>query len=214
MDNSLAADSSPDIRVIPLLCPECGHPLPAGEEDVIFTCATCVASWELTGGSLVRCELHHLGGEGDVRLPFWVLPFQVATREGVVETVAAYRNLTGSLPAGNSGADAGRPNLFVPACPFSSTASLVRSGRLLTLRQPAVIPVPCLPGRIAPIVFREEDARIVGEVILLATVTEARKNMFSFLESFSFRPGKGMLCTVPFHENGLKFYHAGMNLEL
>jgi hypothetical protein len=206
--------SSLDIRVIPLLCPECGHPLPAGEDDVIFVCASCAAPWELECGSLVRREMHHLGGEGDVRLPFWVLPFHVTTREGSVATLAAYRNLTGSLPVGNGGVDAVSPNLFVPACPFSSPAHLVRSGRLLTLRQPPVTPVPCRPERIAPIVFREEDARNMGEVILLATVTEARKKSFAFLESFSFRPLTGILCTIPFQEKGLKLYHAGMNLEL
>jgi hypothetical protein len=219
MDNSLAAHSSLDIRVIPLLCPGCGNPLPAGEDDVIFVCASCAASWELVDGSLVRRELYHLAGKGDVRLPFWILPFwilpfQVTTREGVVEILAAYRNLTGSLPVGNGGVDAVSPNLFVPACPFSSPTHLVRAGRLLTLRQPSVTPVPCRPERIAPIVFREEDARNMGEVILLATVTEERKKSFAFLESFSFRPAKGMLFTIPFEEKGSKFYHAGMNLEL
>jgi len=214
MDNSLTANSSLDIRVISLLCPGCGHPLPAGEDDVIFVCASCTASWELVDGSLARRELYHLPGKGDVRLPFWILPFQVTTREGVVETLAAYRNLTGSLPVGNGGVDAVSPNLFVPACPFSSPTHLVRAGRLLSLRQPSVTPVPCRPERIAPIVFREEDARNMGEVVLLATVTEARKKAFAFLESFSFRPAKGMLCTIPFEEKGPKFYHAGMNLEL
>jgi hypothetical protein len=214
MDNSLAAISSLDIRVIPLVCPECGHPLPAGEDDVIFVCASCAASWELVDGSLARRELHHIDGRGDVRLPFWVLPFHVETCEGTVETMARFRILTGSLPVGNYRTDAGPPNLFVPACPFSSPPHLVRSGRLLTLRQPAVTPIPCRPGRIAPIVFREEDARNIGEVILLAAVTEARKKSFAFLESFSFRPGTGMLCTIPFEEKGLKFYHSGMNLEL
>jgi hypothetical protein len=214
MDNSLAGNSSLDIRVIPLLCPECGHPLPAGEDDVIFVCASCAASWELVDGSLARRELYHLAGRGDVRLPFWVLPFHVETCEGTVKTMARFRALTGSLPVGNGGVDSVSPNLFVPACPFSSPTHLVRAGRLLSLRQPAVTPVPCRPDRIAPIVFREEDARNMGEVILLAAVTEARKKSFSFLESFSFRPGAGMLCTIPFEEKGLKLYSAGMNLEL
>jgi hypothetical protein len=214
MDSIRTVQDSLDIRVIPLLCPDCGNRLPAGEDDVIFFCASCAASWELAEGSLMRRELHHAGGVGDVRLPFWILPFQVTTREGTVATRAAFRNLTGSLSVGDGDAEAEPPNLFVPACPFSSPPHLIRAGRLLTLRQPAVTPVPCRPERIAPIVFREEDAGNMGEVILLATVTEARKKSFSFLESFSFRSGKGMLCTIPFEEKGPKYYHAGMNLEL
>lgn len=207
-------DRTADIRVIPLLCPECGNRLSAGEDDVIFVCASCASCWELTEGSLTRRELHHAGGVGDVRLPFWILPFQVTTQEGSVATRAAFRSLTGSLPVGDDGSANGFPNLFIPACPFPSPPHLIRAGRLLTLRQPTVEPVSCRPGRIAPIVFREEDARNMGEVILLAAVTEARKKSFAFLESFSFRPGKGMLCTFPFTEKGLKLYHAGMNLEL
>lgn len=207
-------DRAADIRVIPLLCPECGNRLSAGEDDVIFVCASCASCWELTEGSPARRELHHAGGVGDVRLPFWILPFHVTTREGAVGTRAAFRSLTGSLPVGDGGSDNGLPNLFVPACPFPSPPHLIRAGRLLTLRQPAVAPIPCRPERIAPIVFREEDARNMGEVILLATVTEARKKSFAFLDSFSFRPGKGMLCTIPFERRGPKFYHAGMNLEL
>ncbi|NMC72793.1 MAG: hypothetical protein GYA56_00245 [Geobacteraceae bacterium] len=207
-------DRAGDIRVIPLLCPGCGGRLPAGEDDVIFVCAPCASCWELADGSLARRELHHAGGAGDVRLPFWILPFQVTTREGSVATRAAFRSLAGSLPVGDTGSDSDLPNLFVPACSFPSPPRLVRAGRLLTLRQPAVVPVACRPGPIAPIVFNEKDARNMGETILLATVTEARKESFAFLESFSFRPGTGRLCTIPFERKDSKFYHPAMNLEL
>lgn len=207
-------DRSGDIRVIPLLCPECGSLLPAGADDVLYVCARCGACLELADESLARRRLYHAHGDGDVLFPFWVLPFQAATREGRVATRAAFRNLCGSLPSVNGNAEEDPPDLYIPASPFSSPQHLVRAGRLVTLRQPELTLVPRQAGRIAPIVFREEDARTMGEAILLAVVTEARKKSLPFLETFSFHPGTGMLVTIPFQEKGVKLYHAGMNLEL
>lgn len=206
-------DSPSVIRVIPLVCPECGRSLPAGEDDALFYCARCAVAWELEGAGLARREVCHLAGEGEVLLPFWILPFQVTTREGAVGTVEQYRGLSGAIGNGGS-AQGGPPLLYVPAYPFQSPLHLIRTGRLLTLRQPVMMLSRSRPSRIQPVFFREDDARKTGETILLATVTEERRRALGFLESFSCRFGKGRLCTIPFSANGSKFYHAGMNLEL
>lgn len=202
------------IRIVPLLCPECGRSLPAGEDDVIFYCATCDMAFEIEAGVLVRRELAHLAGTGDVRLPFWIIPFQVATGEGSVGTVQAYRLLSGTMAAGSDSVKSGPPLLFVPACAFAATPLHVRAGRLLTLQQPALAVDRSRPVRIEAIVFSEADARSMAESILLATLTVERKKNRLFLKGFSCRFGKGRLVTIPFADRGSKLYHAGMNLEL
>lgn len=207
-------DRTGDIKVIPLLCPACGSRLPSEEEDVIFVCLSCNASWELVDGSLTMRELRHAEGSGDLLIPFWILPFRVTTREGVVASRGGFRNLTGSLPSGGGDGEDSPPLLFVPACAFLSPPQLVRAGRLITLRQPPLSFIERRDVRVAPIVFREDDARNMGEIILLSTVTEARKKSYTFLESFSFHPGKAILCTIPFTRQGAKLFHSAMNLEL
>jgi len=207
-------DSPFELKVIPLLCPDCGRSLPAGEDDALFYCADCAVAWELEGTGLARREVYHLAGEGTLILPFWILPFRVTTREGTVGTVEDYRGLSGAVGNGNGPARSGLPLLYVPAYPFQSPLHLIRAGRLLTLRQPVMTIAGSRPSRIHSVVFREEDARKTGAAILLATVTEDRKRALRFLESFSCTFGKGRLCTIPFAENGSKFYHAAMNLEL
>lgn len=207
------ADDS-HIRIIPLLCPECGNSLPAGEDDVIFFCATCNLAFEIEAGRLAQREIQHLAGQGDVCLPFWILPFQVVTGEGDVRTVREFRLLAGVVATGPGGERTGVPLLFVPACSFATTPLQVRAGRLLTLQQPVLSVGRSKPSRVAPIVFREADARTMGESILLATVTVERKKSRLFLEGFSCRFGKGRLVTIPFADRGGRLYHAGMNLEM
>lgn len=203
-----------NIKVVPLLCPECGRPLPAGEHDVIFHCTPCALAMEIEGGRLARRELRHLAGQGEVRLPFWIFPFRVDSGEGSVRTVPEYRLLAGVVATGSDSDRSGPPLLFVPACSFPTTPLHVRAGRLLTLQQPALAVDRSKAVRIEPIVFRESDARVMGESILLATVTVERKRNRLFLEGFSSRLGKGRLVTIPFADHGGKLYHAGMNLEL
>ncbi len=202
------------VRVIPLLCPECGRSLPAGEHDVIFHCADCDLAVEIEDGKLARRELRHLAGQGEVRLPFWIFPFRVDSSEGSVRTVPEYRLLAGVVATGSDAERSGPPLLFVPACSFATTPLHVRAGRLLTLQQPVLAVDRSKPVGIEPIVFREPDARIMGQSILLATVTVERKRNRLFLEGFSGSLGKGRLATIPFADRGGKLYHAGMNLEL
>lgn len=203
-----------NIRVVPLLCPECGRSLPSGEHDVLFHCTNCDQALEIEGGKLARRELLHLAGQGDVRLPFWIFPFRVASSEGEVRTVPEYRLLAGVVTSGGSAVRSGPPLLYVPACSFATTPLHLRAGRLLTLQQPAFAVDGAAPVRIEPIVFRESDARTMGESILLATVTVERKRNRFFLEGFSCSFGKGKLATIPFDGRGGKLYHAGLNLEL
>jgi hypothetical protein len=210
--SSMAEGSN--LKVVPLLCPDCGRSLPAGEHDVIFHCAACDLALEIEEGRLARRELLHFAGQGDVRLPFWLLPFRVDTVEGSVRSVREYRLLAGTMDTGGNAERSGPPLLFVPACSFATTPLHVRAGRLLTLKQPVFAVDRSKPVRIEPIVFREADALTMGESILLATVTVERKKNRLFLEGFSCSFGRGRLATIPFADRGGKLYHAGMNLEL
>jgi hypothetical protein len=202
------------LLVVPLICPECGHPLPAGDDDVIFFCASCASALEINGGVLVKREINHLAGDGDCHISFWVMPFQACTGDMKVESVEGFRSLSGSVTPPGASRLSGPPLIFVPSSPFSSPPLLVRAGRLLTLRQPALTASATRPGQVAPIVFTEEDAGKMAEIILLATVASDRKKNPRFMETFSCRLGKGKLCTIPFEETSGKLYHAGMNLEL
>lgn len=211
-----------DLRVIPLRCPACGATLEAGGEDVIFPCKPCGTYRELVGEDLVLREIVHVSGPDldappavreMVRLPFWVFPFRAATVGGEVATLREYLALVGSVTRLSPGRQEKPPLVFVPAF-AAKPASLLRAGRLLTLRSPAFGRSAGVPARMAPIVFREADARAMTEAVVLATVATERRVNQRFLESFAVRCGAGRLLSIPFDQRDERLYQPDLDLEI
>ncbi|MBT1077295.1 hypothetical protein [Geobacter grbiciae] len=212
-----------DLRVIPLRCPACGATLEAGGEDVIYPCKPCGSYRELVGEDLVQREVVHVAGPDlDAppaarrempRLPFWVFPFRAATVGGEVATLREYLALAGSVSQLSPGRGEKPPLVFVPAFAAKS-ASLLRAGRLLTLRSPAFGRSVGVPSRVAPIVFREADARALAEAVVLATVATERRVNQRFLDSFAVRCGAGRLLSIPFDDRVGRLHQPDLDLEI
>ncbi len=212
-----------DLRVIPLRCPACGAALAAGGDDVIFPCKPCGTYRELMGEDLVLREIVHVAGPDldappttrreMLRLPFWVFPFRATTIGGEVATLREYLALAGSVTQLSPGRQEKPPLVFVPAFAAKSTP-LLRAGRLLTLRSPAFGRSTGVPARVAPIVFRETDAKAVAEAMVLATVATERRVNQRFLESFAVRCGAGRLLSIPFDPRDERLYQPDLDLEI
>lgn len=195
--------------------------MPVAGDAVLYHCPPCGALWELTGDRLTeRPMLHGAGadlsgmspGEPFRRVAFWVFPFRAATAAGEVRTMADYFTLVGNPRQFTAGGGEKPPLVFVPAFALLP-AQLLRAGRLLTIRGAAFRPGTGLPPRLAPVVFREEDARVLAETIVLATVTEERRLSPQFLDAFSVRTGPGRLLTVPLQALEGRFLLPELNLE-
>jgi hypothetical protein len=116
-----------------LACPQCGAPLAAEGEDVVYYCTACASGFRLAteadvprtgateragaalvapGEGLVRVEVSFLAAPGAViarHLPFWLLPATVTiqSREAAGGTVAGLLHFfTGGAEAGSAGGPA------------------------------------------------------------------------------------------------------------
>ena len=66
------------VRVLALLCPDCGAGLRGLSEDRVFFCPTCPRGFSVRGDAdgghaLVGTPLRYRAGDGDLYLPFWRL---------------------------------------------------------------------------------------------------------------------------------------------
>ncbi|MGH7299074.1 MAG: hypothetical protein ACREJE_01510 [Candidatus Rokuibacteriota bacterium] len=78
-----ATDEPRTVGLRPLVCPNCGGPLPVAPDHVIFSCGTCNRAWQIHGVELTEMphEIADIAGEGPspgpspdaVYLPFWQL---------------------------------------------------------------------------------------------------------------------------------------------
>lgn len=82
-------------------------------------------------------------------------------------------------------------------------------------RQPALLGDRRQNDRLGqhPGILLEEDARVLAETIVLATVTEERRLSPQFLDAFSVRTGPGRLLTVPLQALEGRFLLPELNLE-
>lgn len=203
-----------DLWVLPLICPGCGGRLAAESGSVIFPCGNCATLWEPEGEALMRQELHVLSGEGSIHVPFWLFPFQITTRDGTAGILAEYRGLTGNVNPLEPERQGTPPLAFVPAGTGMAPHLMVRAGRLLTIRSPALVRTKIFPVRFAAIGSRERDAARMTPTIVLATITEERRRSLPFLQAFTVTVGRGKLCAIPFEERGERLLHTAWSLEI
>ncbi|HKA61096.1 MAG TPA: hypothetical protein VKH83_01665 [Methylomirabilota bacterium] len=90
--DALVSQPGGDLRTVglrPLVCPNCGWPLPLEADDVIFFCASCTRAWQIHGVDLTEMpyEIAQVGAvakpdTATVHLPFWRLDPAVAGADG------------------------------------------------------------------------------------------------------------------------------------
>lgn len=202
------------INVVPLVCPSCSVGLPAGEGDRIHYCRRCGKGWELSESGFAEIQILHMSGDDPARFPFWIFQFAIQTPAGVCSTLEAYLSLTGNISRPDAERCTKPPVLFVPAFTSRNPQLVLRAGRLLTLRAPALSLTKGHPEKIIPVTMNEDDARVMGECIALSTLTEERKLNLQLLQGFTVRTGPGRLLTIPFAEREGRLFQPSMNLEI
>lgn len=203
-----------DLNLIPLICPQCGARLTVETGGVIFPCGACQSYWEPAEGRLERRELTILAGYGDLHLPYWLIPFRIATSGGLVTTLAEFRRLTGNITTLEPERHETTPIAFVPAGTGVAPHLMVRAGRLLTLRSPALVRTSTVPSRLATIGYCEADAAVMARTVVLAVCGEERRRNLNFLTEFRVTTGTGKLCAIPFEERGGRYLHTDWSLEV
>ena len=170
-----------------LKCPQCSTPVPAEENEMAWTCATCGAGLQLGANGLAPLPVHWAvsppSQRPDNSRPFWVFPGSVRfgnriSFSGHAEPEALWNNPV---------------RFFVPAyaCPLAQLQSL---GADLTRRQPALTPGPA--GVLKGCTFAPEDAQKAVEFVVL-TIEAARPDK---LRTVQFTPTLGApeLWVLPF----------------
>ena len=205
---------SQDLWLVPIVCPECGKGLPAKEDDVIFFCMVCQAAWELSGDSLVRRELFVVSGGGELQLPFWVFPFKVSTPDGNFDTMEAFHLLIGNVNPVPEPQRGKPPLLFAPAFSSGRSQQMLRTGKLLTVRNPYLTAAKRELTGTSPITLGEAVAKEMARIIAIATITAERQKNLRFVKSLSLQFGRGRLCIIPFDMRDNRLFNGEFNLEI
>jgi hypothetical protein len=206
--------SSQDLWLVPIVCPECGRGLPAKEDDVIFFCAVCQAAWELSGDSMVRRELFGVSGEGNLQLPFWVFPFRVTTPDGTFDTMEAFHLLIGNVNPVSEQQRGKPPLMFAPAFSSGRPQQMLRTGKLLTVRNPYLTAAKRKLTGTSPITLGEAAAKEMARIIAITTITSERQKNLRFVQSLSLQFGRGKLCIIPFDMRDNRLFNGEFNLEI
>jgi hypothetical protein len=203
-----------DLWLVPIVCPECGRGLPSKEDDVIFFCAVCQAAWELSGDSLARRELLVVSGAGNLQLPFWVFPFKLTTPDGICDTMEAFHLLIGNVNPVPEPQRGKPPLLFAPAFSSGRPQQMLRTGKLLTVRNPYLTVAKRQLTGTSPITLGEVAAKEIARIIAISTITSERQKNLRFVQSLSIQFGKGTLCIIPFDMRDNRLFNGEFNLEI
>lgn len=195
-----------------LKCPTCSTRLQAVPREVVHYCAACRGASELHGRETRPRPIFHAAGEGELVLPFWVVPFVLQAPGVRIRTRGDLARFSGAVEPGGEGRGEGPSLLFVPAFDLQAPR-LIRLGRQMTLRMPLLRAASRAPERIASVVVAEKDVAPMAEVVVVAAMPEERRMSFSFLKEFVLTLGTPRLCTIPFQARNGKSYNSELNLE-
>jgi hypothetical protein len=166
---------SASVELVLLKCPQCGTPVPAEEDEVAWTCATCGAGLLLTDDGLKPLKVQwaeRRHGTAAWR-PFWVIPGSVQFTDRQSFGRAAKPDEVWSGPV----------RFFVPAFP-ASLQEIEELGARMTRGQPTLTPGPP-QGPIRQCVLLPEDARQAAEFIVLTIEAERKDKLRSLRFSLS-----------------------------
>lgn len=202
------------LNIMPLICPVCSSRLQVGAQEVVFYCRNCRNASELSGNAIVKREILHAAGTGDIFLPFWTVPFRFAASGISVATRNDFSVFTGNIDRENGSENSMRPPvLYLPA--FQMLApQVIRLGRQMTLRMPVLQAAGNAPKSIEQIIISEGDVDKMAEAVIISATPEQRRKDYGFLASSAVRTGPGRLITIPFAKgHGGRYYSRELNLE-
>lgn len=198
---------SADFELVVLDCPQCGAPLAAEEEDLVYYCTACHSGFRVPeageeGGEgaakrLVPVEVSFLATPAqpaDLHLPFWLLPAQVeiVERKGSGDL---FRGLLRFFMGSDEETAAGEGTFAIPAF-RASLQRVVALAQRYTFERPATGELS--RERLLGGTCTVADARKLAEYVLIAS--EARKP--DMLEELRYRIsfGPARLLGVPFKQ--------------
>jgi hypothetical protein len=193
------------IRFLPLLCPECGHDLPAEPGAVALFCSYCARSWRAKGGRFVQLPYSIVDvsprGENTAFFPFWHLIVDVSglpikSRADLLLAAIPYRQPSTSwhheaaqllIPAFKL-----PPRLFLRVARNTSLASIHIPQDRLSLA----------PGtQTEPVRLPLEEAAQVAKVVL-AHLLSNRRRLYPLVPRTRLRLKRTSLLLLPFASQG------------
>lgn len=159
------------MKLLALMCPSCGAPLKAEDEDIVIMCRTCQSASHITDDGLTLHRVRFLEPEANSQPTHW-LP---------VWTYLGRVNLQRERQGGSRSAEReaeqfwSEPRrLFVPAWNLSPLAAS-RIGQELVEQQPVYHPIDAPPDAyMSPVTFPLEDASKLLELIVISMEAERR----------------------------------------
>lgn len=187
------------MKVVPALCPECGHDLEGGRGSVAFFCVNCSKAWYLSGTGLERMPFAVMPGGDDaaVHLPFWRIKAHVGGFS--LQSFGDLVRLANLPRAVKPEWESQEVFLWVPA--FKVHAGLLlRLSRQMTIDQPTgAREGERSPSSPYPVTFPIDEA---GESlkILIASLMAAKRRHWPMLKDVTVAPWDHLLVYVPFRQ--------------
>ncbi|MCC6187388.1 MAG: hypothetical protein IT318_00010 [Anaerolineales bacterium] len=161
------------VELVLLKCLKCGTPVPAEEDEVAWTCATCGQGLQLVEDGLVTLEVRWAaappGQRPDRWLPLWVMHGTVRFLRRETYSGRGEPHELWQQPA----------SFFVSAFPCS-LQQLERLGADLTQQQPQLQPGPAA-GPLRGCTLLPQDARAAAEFVVL-TIEAERKDKLKYVD--------------------------------
>ena len=205
-------------RLVRLDCSQCGAPLAAEGDDVVYYCTACRSGFRLEGGEagdaeerLERVEVAFVtlpGGTASRYLPFWLLPARVTLSERKASG-GTFRGLARFFLGGEAetGSPPGEGTFAIPA--FDAPLAQVTA-----LAQRYTQALPSLGERLGERLTggctSVEDAKKLAQFALIASEAEKPDTLQSLAYSIDWGPPR--LLGVPFLDRGGRLADAHFGL--
>ncbi|MBI5014042.1 MAG: hypothetical protein HZB55_00930 [Deltaproteobacteria bacterium] len=199
---------------LPLLCPECGHGLPAASGAAAFLCGQCTRCWRVTAQGLAPLTVFGApGGSRDARLfPFWHLAFAA---EGLPFTSRAeLRRWAIPYQPAPTGWEGEPPSLLVPAFK-AQPRTFLRTAKAMSIA-PLAAPGALSPGRVLdaePVRLPITEAAQALKPVL-AHLVETFRRSYPAVAPAKLRITGADLWFLPFEPRGAEWIHASTGFAL
>lgn len=176
------------VELVPLICPQCSTPIPAGLEEVAWACAQCGQGTVLDESlGLEPLEIHYSAEipQNTKGKPYWVADGQVRMK----------RETYGSSGKHGQQAEAywSQPRRFFVPAYQEALARLLELAKAMLLDPPELSPGP--PASFEAVTLYREDVPSAAEFIVMA-VEAGRQDQIKSLD-FELKLSKPVLWILP-----------------
>lgn len=202
------------VPFVPLLCPECGHDLPASAGSVAFVCRHCGRAWQMTPQGMAPLPVFACGrpSAGARLFPFWRFSFEArglpfTSRAELRKWVVPYQ----PVPAGW---EEQPPQLLVPGFKVQPRVFL-RASKLISFAKvgESELLAGRSPATAEPVRLPLTEAAQALELIL-AHCVETYPKAFPLLSEAKLAVASADLLLVPFRSRGPEWVQEGSGIAL